>query len=172
MPNGIPLPNGPANHERGTTFLLLTRLTVEKGVRVVLQAIAALPRTLDFQLVVAGRGPLEDEMRQAAADDPRIRFVGYVTGEAEAAALGVAVIAIRIDAPATAIANRASSGLDALTKAMLRRRGGGAAALSSRGGAVAHGVFLKALRHRVAPADRSSACGRASSGRRSSRRQT
>ena len=87
VPNGIPLPNGSANHKRGTTFLLLTRLTVEKGVRVVLEAIAALPRTLDFRLVIAGRGPLEDEMRQAAADDPRIRFVGYVTGEAKQALL-------------------------------------------------------------------------------------
>ena len=73
--NGIPLPNGSADRERpGRTFLLLTRLTVEKGVRVVLQAIAALPRTLDFRLVIAGRGPLEDEMRQAAADDPRIQI--------------------------------------------------------------------------------------------------
>ncbi len=39
------------------------------------------------ELVIAGRGPLEDEMRQAAADDPRIRFVGYVTGEAKQALL-------------------------------------------------------------------------------------
>jgi glycosyltransferase involved in cell wall biosynthesis len=122
VPNGIPLPNGSVDHEHRANFLLLTRLTVEKGVRVVLRAIAALPRTLDFHLVIAGRGPLEDEMRQAAADDPRIRFVGYVTGEAkqallqqadyllvpslwyenapvaviEAAAHGVAVIASRI----------------------------------------------------------------------------
>ena len=55
--------------------------------RVVLQAVAALPRTLEFELVIAGRGPLEQEVRQAAADDPRIRFVGYVTGDVKAALL-------------------------------------------------------------------------------------
>ena len=87
VPNGIPLPSTTANAERPITFLLLTRLTVEKGVRVVLRAIAALPRSLDFRLVIAGRGPLEDEMRQAAGDDPRIEFVGYVTGEAKQALL-------------------------------------------------------------------------------------
>jgi glycosyltransferase involved in cell wall biosynthesis len=90
--NGIPLPPEvpglqPANRR---SFLLLTRLTVEKGVRVVLQAVAALPRTLDFELVIAGRGPLETEVRQAAAHDPRIRFVGYVTGGAKAALLSAA----------------------------------------------------------------------------------
>jgi glycosyltransferase involved in cell wall biosynthesis len=122
VPNGIPLPARSGTGARRTKFLLLARLTVEKGVRVALRAIAALPRTLDFQLVIAGRGPLETEIRQAAADDPRIRFVGYATGKAkqallesaryllipslwyenapvaviEAAAHGVAVIASRI----------------------------------------------------------------------------
>ncbi len=122
VPNGIPLDTSPATGKGRATFLLLSRLTVEKGVRVVLRAIAALPRSLDFQLVIAGRGPLEDEIRQAAADDSRISFVGYVTGESkqalleqaryllipslwyenapvaviEAAAHGVAVIASRI----------------------------------------------------------------------------
>lgn len=122
VPNGIPLPCSATAEKWQASFLLLTRLTVEKGVRVVLQAISSLPRSLDFQLVIAGRGPLEEEMRQAAADDPRIRFVGYVTGDAkqalllqaryllipslwyenapvaviEAAAHGVAVIASRI----------------------------------------------------------------------------
>jgi glycosyltransferase involved in cell wall biosynthesis len=87
--NGVPLPRevrkkaAPARPR----FLLLTRLTVEKGVRVVLQAVAALPRTLDFELVVAGRGALENEVRAAAAGDPRIRFLGYVTGEVKEALL-------------------------------------------------------------------------------------
>ena len=37
VPNGIPLPNGSADREHRAKFLLLTRLTVEKGVRVVLR---------------------------------------------------------------------------------------------------------------------------------------
>jgi glycosyltransferase involved in cell wall biosynthesis len=90
--NGIPLPSEASSPQpaRRRSFLLLTRLTVEKGVRVVLEAVAALPSTLDFELVIAGRGPLEEEVRQAAARDPRIRFVGYVTGDAKAALLNAA----------------------------------------------------------------------------------
>ena len=45
-----------------------------------LRALAALPRELELELVIAGRGPLEQEVRQAAESDPRIDFVGYVTG--------------------------------------------------------------------------------------------
>ena len=87
--NGIPLPSNDIRPERDRIrrFLLLTRLTVEKGVRVVLQAVASLPRTIDFELVIAGRGPLEQEARQAAADDPRVQFVGYVSGDVKAALL-------------------------------------------------------------------------------------
>lgn len=87
--NGIPLPPDQSHRKMSgrTTFVLLARLTVEKGVRVVLEAVAALPRTLDFELVIAGRGPLEGEMRQAAAADSRIRFLGYVSGEAKQALL-------------------------------------------------------------------------------------
>lgn len=71
-------------------FLLLTRLTQEKGVRVVLRAVAALPRSPEFELVIAGRGPLESEVREVAAVDPRIRFVGYVSGSEKAALLASA----------------------------------------------------------------------------------
>jgi len=85
--NGIPLPLDASrlrDARRGsprTRFLLMCRLTVEKGVRVALRAVSRLPRDLQFDLVVAGRGPLEAEVRDAAADDPRIRFTGYVSGE-------------------------------------------------------------------------------------------
>jgi glycosyltransferase involved in cell wall biosynthesis len=83
VPNGIALPrSSPARRSR-PTFLLMCRLTVEKGVRVVLQALAGLPRSADFELVIAGRGPLEEEVRQAASTDARLRFAGYVSGEAK-----------------------------------------------------------------------------------------
>jgi glycosyltransferase involved in cell wall biosynthesis len=93
--NGIPMPPEAAELRQRRrnlrpSFLLLSRLTVEKGVRVVLQAIAALPRSLDFQVLIAGRGPLEDEVRQAEAADSRVRFVGYVTGEAKQSLLSSA----------------------------------------------------------------------------------
>lgn len=93
--NGIPLPAYPALMRQESQagrmrFLLLARLTPEKGVRTVLQAAAALPRNLDFELVIAGRGPLEDAVRQAADHDARIRFAGYVTGEAKEALLSSA----------------------------------------------------------------------------------
>jgi glycosyltransferase involved in cell wall biosynthesis len=87
--NGIPLPPPAERARTGARkrFLLLTRLTVEKGVRTVLQALSTLPADLDFELVIAGRGPLEAEMQQAAASDPRLRFAGYVSGDAKAALL-------------------------------------------------------------------------------------
>jgi glycosyltransferase involved in cell wall biosynthesis len=92
--NGIPLPQklraGCDAVRQRTRFVLLTRLTAEKGVRVVLQALALLPDTLDFELVVAGHGPLEAEMQDAAARDSRLRFIGFVTGEEKDALLASA----------------------------------------------------------------------------------
>jgi glycosyltransferase involved in cell wall biosynthesis len=89
--NGIPLAERPRDGSaRPARILLLSRLTIEKGVRVVLQAMSLLPRTLDFELVIAGRGPLEAEVQEAAVSDPRIRFAGYVTGDAKEALLASA----------------------------------------------------------------------------------
>lgn len=91
--NGIPMPQDGARRralrpgDGRKRFLLMCRLTVEKGVLVVLQAAAQLPPGLDCELVIAGRGPLEGAVRAAAAADPRIRFAGYVTGEDKLALL-------------------------------------------------------------------------------------
>jgi glycosyltransferase involved in cell wall biosynthesis len=92
VPNGIPLPRiartprgGPRNR-----FLLLARLTVEKGIRVVLDAMSRLSSDRAIELTIGGRGPLENEVRAAAAKDPRIRFLGYVAGDAKAAAFAYA----------------------------------------------------------------------------------
>jgi glycosyltransferase involved in cell wall biosynthesis len=87
--NGIPLPlavEAPRRTGR-LRFVLLCRLTVEKGVRVVLDAMARLPRELDMELVIAGRGPLESQVQQAAEADPRITFLGFVAGEVKHALL-------------------------------------------------------------------------------------
>jgi glycosyltransferase involved in cell wall biosynthesis len=91
--NGVPLPPDMAEVRRRRTpqsrfrFLMLTRLTVEKGVRVVLDAVRRLPRDLDVEIAIAGKGPLEDEVRAAAAQDHRIVFLGYLAGDAKSAAL-------------------------------------------------------------------------------------
>jgi len=85
VPNGIPeisvsqrMEDDPA---RGAHFLLAARLTTEKGILVALAAMALLSDLPDIRLTVAGRGMLEDAVRAAAARDPRINFVGYISGE-------------------------------------------------------------------------------------------
>ena len=87
--NGLPLPAiASRSRDRGPPrFLLLSRLTEEKGIRVVLDAVARLPRDLQFALLIAGRGPLEPVVRQAAAADPRVTFLGFVQGDAKHALL-------------------------------------------------------------------------------------
>jgi glycosyltransferase involved in cell wall biosynthesis len=87
--NGIPLPapSAPASSGPANRFLLLCRLTEEKGVRVVLDAVRRLPADLQFQLTIGGRGPLESVVRAAAEADPRIRFAGFVQGDEKHAML-------------------------------------------------------------------------------------
>jgi glycosyltransferase involved in cell wall biosynthesis len=82
--NGIPpasrLPARGVKSGDGARLLLLCRLTEEKGVRVVLDAMRRLPHDLRFELTIAGRGPLEQAVRDAAEADPHIRFAGFVQG--------------------------------------------------------------------------------------------
>jgi glycosyltransferase involved in cell wall biosynthesis len=91
--NGIPQPSDVARvramrpPDSRFRFLMLARLTVEKGVRVVLDAVSRLPADLDVEIVIAGDGPLADEVRDAAARDRRIRYLGYVGGAAKLEAL-------------------------------------------------------------------------------------
>jgi glycosyltransferase involved in cell wall biosynthesis len=89
--NGIPLPTPRAPRVRmpgePMRLLLLCRLTVEKGVRVILQAMRHLPGDVPVELVIAGKGPLEAEVSAAAEQDRRIRFAGFVQGEAKEALL-------------------------------------------------------------------------------------
>ena len=83
--NGIPLPRvarapRPAGPFR---FVLLARLTTEKGIQVALDAMARIPLSANIQLLIGGKGPLEEVVRQAADADHRIRHLGYVSGEAK-----------------------------------------------------------------------------------------
>jgi glycosyltransferase involved in cell wall biosynthesis len=56
-------------------------LTASKGIPVLLEAMRLLPRALPVRLRIAGKGPLEAEVRAAAASDPRITYYGFVGGE-------------------------------------------------------------------------------------------
>ena len=90
IPQPPPRPPRVTDADAGARFLLLCRLTEEKGVRVVLEAVRRLPPDVRFALTIAGRGPLEPVARAAAEADPRIRFAGFVQGEAKHALLAQA----------------------------------------------------------------------------------
>lgn len=91
--NGIPLPADGADirarrtAESRSRFLMLTRLTEEKGITTALDAMAQLPPDLPVELAIAGKGVLEEKVRAAAAADPRIRYLGFLDGEAKSTAL-------------------------------------------------------------------------------------
>jgi glycosyltransferase involved in cell wall biosynthesis len=65
---------------RGDYGLYLGRLSVEKGLYTLFAAARMRP---DLPLVIAGSGPLEAELREAAAGMPNIRFAGFQSGEAK-----------------------------------------------------------------------------------------
>jgi glycosyltransferase involved in cell wall biosynthesis len=86
VPNGIPTVVRPPRvgiREPGRPLELLFagRLTAEKGVRVVIDAMRRLPAEAGVRLTVAGKGYLEDEVRAAEAQDARVRFAGYLSGD-------------------------------------------------------------------------------------------
>ena len=84
--NGIPLPAPepkvrlPGARRR---FLFAARLTLEKGCQVLLDAMKLMPPEWDFELNVAGTGAFEEAFRAAAAQDSRIRLLGYIKGDAK-----------------------------------------------------------------------------------------
>lgn len=60
------------------TLGFIGTLGAHKGVPTLLAAMAAAPA--GWRLLVAGHGPLEPRVREAAAGDERIEYVGYVSG--------------------------------------------------------------------------------------------
>lgn len=93
VPNGIPLP-APAAPRADTDgplkLVFAARLVAEKGVQVVLDAMRRLPARCRVELHLAGRGPLEPRVTEAAAANPAIRYHGYVSGDAKHALLSQA----------------------------------------------------------------------------------
>ena len=81
--NGIPLPAPqPKLRQPGAPcrFLFPARHTVEKGCLVLIEAIKRLPADLNAEFMIAGKGVLEDKFKEAAAADPRIRILGFISG--------------------------------------------------------------------------------------------
>jgi glycosyltransferase involved in cell wall biosynthesis len=58
----------------------LGRLSAEKGIDVLLSAARHSADVENLLWLVAGTGPLEEELRKSASDLPQVRFVGYVDG--------------------------------------------------------------------------------------------
>jgi glycosyltransferase involved in cell wall biosynthesis len=76
-PSFVPDAGGPG--PGGGEFVFVGRLTPEKGVRTLLAAMALTEAPVS--LAIVGDGPLESEVRSAAARDPRIRYLGRVSQE-------------------------------------------------------------------------------------------
>jgi glycosyltransferase involved in cell wall biosynthesis len=74
----------------GGYALFVGRLSPEKGVRALLEAWAQL--RLPMTLKIAGSGPLESEVAQAARSDPRIEALGWQTHEEVVALLKNAAV--------------------------------------------------------------------------------
>lgn len=69
--------------ERNQYYCYVGRLSEEKGVRTLLKAAA----TCNFELRIAGGGPLADELKAAYAQFPQIKFLGHLDAEAVASLL-------------------------------------------------------------------------------------
>ena len=92
VPNGIPDLPVPTPEERIRARRLLNlsehqivagtlgRLSPEKGIDVLIKAAQLTENVPELVWAVAGTGPLEGELREAAKSLPQIRFVGYVDG--------------------------------------------------------------------------------------------
>lgn len=82
--NGIPLPSVvPKQRDKQAPrrFLFAARMTREKGCQVVIDAMKRMPKELNFELMVAGKGAYEEAFREAASADSRMKLLGYIQGE-------------------------------------------------------------------------------------------
>ncbi|MFD0697924.1 1,4-alpha-glucan branching protein domain-containing protein [Paenibacillus sp. GCM10027628] len=87
-PNGIRIPASPVElvdrpdflNEKDKVIFYIGRLVYEKGIQVLIDAMPIiLSQVLDARLVIAGTGPMEDELRGRAAHlGDRVWFTGFV----------------------------------------------------------------------------------------------
>ena len=85
VPNGIDLHDlgleeTPRPRLRSGPLRIVTvgRLSIEKGIEHLLAACRLLDASVDCEWTIAGSGPLDADLRAAAANLPRIRFVGAI----------------------------------------------------------------------------------------------
>jgi glycosyltransferase involved in cell wall biosynthesis len=77
--NFVPDPGmGRAPEERTDELLYAGKLTADKGVGLLLDTWSATP-DLPGRLLIAGRGPLDNDVRALAARDPRVSYLGAVS---------------------------------------------------------------------------------------------
>src|SRR5690606_22362826 len=63
---------------RGHHFLFIGRLTQEKGIQLLLDAFTA----TDYQLRIAGDGPLKNQVQEVAQTSPNITYLGSLDHQA------------------------------------------------------------------------------------------
>lgn len=80
VPNGVDLNELPATASAGSGFLFAGRLSLEKGVAHLLDAVG---RARGVHLSIAGEGPLEDSLRRRAQEvaPGRVEFLGALSRE-------------------------------------------------------------------------------------------
>jgi len=85
----VPMPEAPPVKD-GNYYLFLSRLVDEKGVEILLKAWEKISISLGVrtpQLWIAGEGPLEGMVQEAAGKNPHIKFCGMLRGEVKHEAL-------------------------------------------------------------------------------------
>ena len=81
MPNFLNLADFQLSDESDGYAFYMGRLSPEKGIHTLLNAVASVP---NLELVIAGTGPIEDELKAYCAEHQmdRVRFAGYQSGDA------------------------------------------------------------------------------------------
>ena len=92
MPSTLPpISPGFGVRRRGRYLFTVSRLDAPKRVDLLIAAMREVPG--DIELLIAGTGPDEPRLRELAAGDPRIRFLGYVN-DAELVDLYASALAV------------------------------------------------------------------------------
>lgn len=79
VPNFLDAKKFEPQFSKGGYFLYLGRLSAEKGLFTLLEAFSRLPK--GSNLVVAGTGPIEQELKSEFDGHPGITFAGYLSGK-------------------------------------------------------------------------------------------
>lgn len=78
-PNAYPKPQGNRTESDRLRLLFAGRLHPSKGVSMLVDAVADLAKTHQIELKIAGRGPLEEELRARAATTGWCRVLGFIS---------------------------------------------------------------------------------------------